>query len=137
MIPDRILPDSFMPRPLPGINPGIASRPAKGVETPDITQGFGNILQQSLGTPEAAPLTFSGHALERMKQRQINLSLVETQNLTEAVSKARQKGAKETLVISDRAAFVVSVTNSTVITVMDKDNLKDNLFTQIDSAILI
>jgi len=124
-----------------GIQPqGIARRPAPtGTNRPfaPAANGFETLLQQEINQETAQPLTFSGHALMRMQQRQINLSLAEMQALTSAAGKARQKGAKETLIIAERAAFVVSVQNNTVITVLDKENLKDNVFTQIDSAVVI
>ena len=122
-------------RPLaPGQNTGInsANRPF----SPAIG-GFNTLLQQEIQQATQNPLTFSGHALMRMQQRQINLSLTEVQALSDAAAKAREKGARETLILADRAAFVVSVINNTVITVLDKENLKDNVFTQIDSAVVI
>ena len=125
---------------LPITRPVSGSRPASAVprENTPLADSFSTVLQQQLEqSTTTKPLTFSGHALQRMQQRRINLSLMETQALNEACAKARAKGAKETLILADRAAFVVSVVNSTVITVLDRDNLKDNVFTQIDSAIVI
>ena len=52
------------------------------------------------------------------------------------MEKARAKGGKETLILLDNVALVVSVANRTVITAMDGDNLRDNVFTQIDSAVI-
>lgn len=53
------------------------------------------------------------------------------------VEKAAAKGAKESLVLVDNAALVVSIKNRTVITAVDKDSLKDNVFTNIDSAVVV
>jgi flagellar operon protein len=53
------------------------------------------------------------------------------------VEKAAAKGAKESLVLVDEAALVVSIKNKTVITAVDKSALKDNVFTNIDSAIIV
>jgi flagellar operon protein len=58
------------------------------------------------------------------------------QTLEDAVEKARSKGGRETLILLDNVALVVSVANRTVITAMDGDNLKDNVFTHIDSAVI-
>ena len=116
-----------------------SATPAVSVRTTPVPErtGFGSVLQEQLQQLPNVPLTFSGHALQRMQQRQIALTQQEHKALSDACAKARQKGAKETLILADKAAFVVSVSNSTVITVLDKENLKDNLFTQIDSAIII
>ncbi|MCL2497249.1 MAG: flagellar protein [Symbiobacteriaceae bacterium] len=125
----------FMQPQVRGVRPATGTAPRPAQENP--VADFGSVLQQQLQQPLGAALTFSGHALQRMQQRQLSLTQVERQALQEATVKARSKGAKETLILSDKAAFVVSVTNNMVITVMDKENLKDNLFTQIDSAIII
>lgn len=54
-----------------------------------------------------------------------------------AVQKAAGKGAKDTLLLADNSALIVNVKNNTVVTVMDKNNLKDNVFTNIDSTIVL
>jgi flagellar operon protein len=57
--------------------------------------------------------------------------------LKDAVNRAEAKGAKESLILMDRLALVVSVKNRTVITAVDDQNLKDNIFTNIDSAVIV
>jgi flagellar operon protein len=52
-----------------------------------------------------------------------------------AVDRAAAKGAQNALVLSDAAALIVSVKNNVVVTVMDKSQLKENVFTNIDSAV--
>jgi flagellar operon protein len=39
--------------------------------------------------------------------------------------------------MSDKAALVVSIKNRTVITAVDPGSLKDNVFTNIDSAVIV
>lgn len=90
-----------------------------------------------LAAPELAPLKFSNHAVSRMQQRGLRFEPMELAKIEQAVDKARAKGAKETLVLSDKAAMVVSVKNNTVVTVMDKSTMKDNVFTKIDSTVMI
>ncbi len=58
------------------------------------------------------------------------------QRLETAVSQLDAKGAKDSLVLLDQTALVVSVKNETVVTVVDRDQLKNNAFTNIDSAII-
>ena len=77
---------------------------------------------------------FSGHALERLKERGINLSAPEIEKLQGAVSSVAAKGGKESLIMVGDAALVVSVKNRTVITAFDRRNLDGNVFTRIDSA---
>ena len=80
---------------------------------------------------------FSNHAVERMRARGIHYSPKEMSSIQNAINSAKDKGAKETLVLTDKSAMIVSVKNSTVVTVMDKDALKENVFTNIDSTVVI
>lgn len=94
---------------------------------------FAKILDQKL---QQGAVKFSAHATKRLEARNIKLSPEQLQTLEEAVEKARSKGGRETLILLDNVALVVSVANRTVITAMDGENLKDNVFTQIDSAVI-
>ncbi|MBC7741666.1 MAG: hypothetical protein H7061_05700 [Bdellovibrionaceae bacterium] len=86
---------------------------------------------------EAGALKFSNHAIERMQSRGISYSPQDMTRLGEAVQKAAAKGSKDTLVLMDNSALIVSVKNNTVVTVMDKNALKENVFTNIDSTIVM
>lgn len=94
---------------------------------------FSQLLEQ-----EITGVKFSQHALQRLDSRQIQLDNTQLTKLGQAVEKAAQKGAKETLVLlNDNLAFVVSVKNKTVITAMDGASMKENVFTNIDSAVIM
>ena len=80
---------------------------------------------------------FSQHAQERLNSRNIKLSATDLKKLDNAVEKIAQKGAKESLIMLNDVALVVSVKNKTVITAMDGASAKDNIFTNIDSAMII
>ncbi len=80
---------------------------------------------------------FSAHAKARLHSRGVDLSQDKLDALSQAIDKAEAKGARESLVLSDNAAYVVSVTNRTVITAFDRDNLRDGVFTSIDSAVIL
>jgi flagellar operon protein len=80
---------------------------------------------------------FSNHAVERMVSRGIRFSPDEMGKLNEAIDRAASKGSKDTLVLMNDAALIVSVKNKTVVTVMDKSALKENVFTNIDSTIVM
>ncbi len=88
--------------------------------------------------PTAAPggVRFSAHAQTRMQSRNITLQAGHLDRLQGAVQRAAGKGARDALVLMDDLAMVVSVVNRTVVTVVDKDNLKQNVFTNIDSAVI-
>lgn len=87
---------------------------------------------------ELSDVKFSQHAIQRLQSRNITIDQAGLTKLNGAVDKAAQKGAKESLVLMDNnLALVVSVKNRTVITAMDGDSMKNNVFTNIDSAIII
>jgi flagellar operon protein len=81
-------------------------------------------------------LKVSGHARTRLQSREIGLDAQAWERVVEGVERAAAKGAKESLVLVDDVALVVSVRNRTVITAVEKDRLKENVFTNIDSAVI-
>lgn len=84
---------------------------------------------------ESAGLRLSAHARSRLAQRRIPLTEGHVQRLEDAVRRAASKGAREAVIMLDELAFVVSVKNRTVITVVDGPHLKENVFTNIDSVV--
>ncbi len=111
--------------------PVSAERPTDFSELLRAKQG---VVPPQSGTPDA--LKFSAHAQTRLQSRQISLDEARLERLETAVQKAASKGAKDSLVLMDELAMVVSVTNRTVVTVVDRDNLKQSVFTNIDSAVI-
>ena len=79
---------------------------------------------------------FSGHALERVQRRGIDTSPQTLDRLDGAVQRAAAKGARESVVLVDGTAFVVSVRNRTVITAVDAQHMREHVFTNIDSAVI-
>lgn len=90
---------------------------------------FGSVLDRTL--------KLSGHAQTRLQSRNIDLGDQEWERVAEGVDRAAQKGARESLVLLDDIALVVSVKNRTVITAVDRSRLKENVFTNIDSAVIV
>lgn len=82
-------------------------------------------------------IKFSHHALKRLQKRDIALTADNINSLQEAVDRAADKGAQESLVLMDELAFIVSIKNKTVITAMDDESMKEHVFTNIDSAVVI
>ena len=96
---------------------------------------FHDILKDKTRTqPE---LKFSKHVSQRMMQRNINLSAKDVQEIGKAVAKAEKKGVKDTLIIKDNMALIVNIANKTIITALDKESAKENIFTNIDGAVII
>lgn len=95
----------------------------------------GPAFDQILGKHLHPPVHFSTHAQERLASRQIALSTEEVRQLETAVDLARQKGARDALVLLDRRAFIVSVPTATVVTAMPAGGFR--VFTNIDSAVVL
>lgn len=81
-------------------------------------------------------VSFSKHANERIQQRNINVSQEVTEKLNEAAVQAKDKGLKNVLVMIDNQAFILSTMNNKVITAVNSDDLKENIFTNIDGAVI-
>jgi len=82
-------------------------------------------------------VTFSRHAQERLYSRGLELSEQNLTDLAGAIDRAQTKGSKETLVLTDEIAFVVAPQNRTVVTVFDRENLREGVVTSIDSAVIV
>jgi flagellar operon protein len=90
---------------------------------------FDSLLQERLKV--------SNHAKSRLASRNIELDKAAWDRVMSGVDKAAAKGAKDSLVMLDDVALVVSVKNRTIITAVDKAQLKENVFTNIDSAVIV
>ncbi|ALS21639.1 MULTISPECIES: TIGR02530 family flagellar biosynthesis protein [Paenibacillus] len=97
---------------------------------PNGNLSFDKILQKQT-------LRFSHHAEERLRQRGIQFQPEHLAKINSAIDKAATKGMKESLMLIDDTALIVNIKSRTVVTAMDEASMKDNLFTQIDSAIII
>jgi flagellar operon protein len=97
---------------------------------------FQDILNEKTGKAEET-LRFSKHAAGRLEDRSITLSDNQLDRLTEGTKKAQEKGITESLVMVDQLAFIVNVPNKTVITAMDQTQTNENIFTNIDGAVIM
>lgn len=121
----------------PGIIPGPAPRPAgTPVQIPPAGTSFKSVLEQQQST-SSQPLKFSAHAMQRLQSRNIHLSNEDVARMNAMADKAAEKGAKQSLFMLRDVAMVVSIKNRTVITAVDGDSMRENVFTNIDSAAVI
>lgn len=99
---------------------------------------FSDILaEKSVALNESGELKFSKHAANRLLNRNIDLTDTQLKRLAEGTSKAGEKGIKESLVLVDDLAFIVNIKNNTVITAMAKEETEENIFTNIDGAVIM
>ena len=95
--------------------------------------GFQTLLQEKA----KVGLNFSKHAAKRMNERGIAVDSQLMNDLEHAVEGARKKGAKDVAIIGPQGIFIVNVPNNTVVTTMSQSDMKERVFTNIDSAVLM
>ena len=115
--------------------PAAAGPPRAAANAKAGPAAFAGVLAERMRG--AGGVKFSAHASQRLSDRSIALTQNDEANLSRAVDKAAAKGARETLLLMDKLAFIVSVPNRTVITAIPQHELGDTVFTNIDSAIVV
>ena len=108
-----------------------ATQPAPPRRVADSGAGFGQALQQA-----GSGMSFSRHATKRLEQRGLHMDEARLDRLGQAVDRAAEKGSRDSLILLDELALVVSVQHRTVVTAMDETTSKEHVFTNIDSVVI-
>lgn len=117
------------------VQPNTTQKTTTGTDTQN--SPFAQQLKAQLEKQKSG-VTFSRHALDRIEDRNIDMTENDKlSRLNKAVEVAQQKGSSDTLVILDQTAFVVSVKNNKVITTLSNDDMQGNIFTNIDSTVIM
>ena len=109
-------------------------------ETSEFKSLLDSNLEQSSKNPVSdAPkgLHLSTHAMRRLQERNLTIDKDEYQKIQSAIDKLKLKGGQDSLVITSKAAYIIDVPKNTIVTAIDKDSIGDNVFTKIDSTILM
>ena len=126
-------------RPVGGVRGDSPGRMQQSQPSGIAGASFQDRLAHALGEAENAganTLRFSKHAQKRLASRNIELTSGDLAKIEQAVDTARRKGGRDSLVLMGDLALVVSVKNNTVITAVDENSSKENVFTNIDSAVI-
>ena len=115
----------------------LADTIAQTPVAPTASAAMGTSLSKVVSGAGAESLKFSAHAVDRMKSRGISFDPEVMKGIESAVSRAAAKGSRDTLVLTGDNALIVSVKNNTVVTVMDKNAMRENVFTNIDSTVVV
>jgi flagellar operon protein len=121
------------------------------VSRPGSSTDFGNTLESLLDQHKVAnqpaeeaapaettePVAFSRHAQARLESRGLDLDADQMERLGEGIDQLNQRGAKESLVLMDDMALIVGVPKRTVITAMSRNEAMGNIFTNIDSTLVV
>lgn len=97
-------------------------------------ENFEMILNENL-KGDNCKFKVSKHAGERLKQ--LGFNELDYKNLESGIEKARIKGSKNTVLFYKGVAVVVSIENSTLITAIGLNRAEENVFTNIDSAVIL
>lgn len=109
------------------------------VQNPE-NSGFAKELQSQLEQKRIGQqgVEFSRHAMDRISERQIDLESDNTlERLNRAVELAGEKGSSDALIMIDSNAFIVSIKNNKVITTLSASDMQGNIFTNIDSTVIM
>ncbi len=123
---------AIVPRGVDGFGPG-------GITPAEVTAGQASRAPGIPGAPEPADsfrLHFSKHASKRLEQRGLDIDASRLERLERAVGQAAEKGSKDSLILLDELALVVSVQNRTVVTAVDEASRREHVFTNIDSVVI-
>lgn len=109
----------------------------KGTEKISSSGGFQDLLNSKIEEKKSQQISFSKHASMRLNNRNITLSNEQIKRVEEGINKATQKGINDSLVLVDDVALVVNIKNRVVITAIDKQSNNENVFTNIDGAVIV
>lgn len=121
--------------PVENINPGYTQK--NNSSSGDIKNGksFDEILKNQLNTKKEDTFNISNHAAERLSD--ISFNQYDMKMINEGINKAKEKGSKNSLILYKDVALVTSIENRTIITAVDKNRSNENVFTNIDSVVLL
>ncbi len=128
--------------------PNVTKLPSqKNVDTtnklnPGETSEFKSLLDGALESqvglpPQEKGIHLSTHAMKRLQERNLTLDKEEYTKLQTAMDRLKLKGGQDSLVITGKAAYIVDVPKNTIVTAIDKESIGENVFTKIDSTILM
>lgn len=117
-------------RKISNLNNNIQANTA--VKNNEVNSTFKDIFNEKVENE----VVFSKHASDRIKERNIDVSPDVTEKLNEATEQAKEKGLKNVLVMIENQAFIISTLNNKVITAVNSQDLKENIFTNIDGAVI-
>lgn len=115
----------------------MASAAPNGLAGENTALAFEEVLAKKLQPNQAYGIKLSQHAQKRIAERQLDLDAQEFFKLRQAFDTLKNKGGKDSLVVTPKAAYIVDVDQRSIVTAMDKNDMAENVFTKIDSTLFI
>lgn len=113
----------------------VSSKTPKSVGNENLVSG--KTFQEIFDKQSKQSISFSKHANQRTEERNIHVTQSDLNRLEDACDKAGQKGIKDALVVMENSAFIINTPSRVVITALDKNEMKSNVFTNIDGAVFL
>lgn len=124
---------------VPG-NKKVDLRDRLGGEGEDVKKKdeFKNLLKEQISdVQQEHGISLTVHAAKRLQERNLDIDTNEYFKLRGAMEKLKSKGGRDSLVITDKAAYIVDVPANKVVTAIDKGSIQENVFTKIDSTVVV
>ncbi|GMV84277.1 MAG: flagellar biosynthesis protein [Dehalococcoidia bacterium] len=109
--------------------------PARAGGAAPVHQPGGPSFQEALQRA-ASGVQLSAHAQKRAERRDLDLDPARMQRLDTAITRAAEKGSRNSVVMLDGLAVVVDVRQRTVVTALNTQQGKERVFTNIDSVVI-
>ncbi len=93
-------------------------------------------FSEVLNAQNELSIHFSKHAADRIEDREMCFSTEEIVRLKKALQRAEQKGVRDALILIDDKAVIANVKSRTVITTFKEIQMKENVVTNIDGAVI-
>ena len=114
-----------------------SQQPLSNHQTQSAQGGFGSVLQKEWAQAQSSSIAFSKHAMNRAQERGIEVTPTLMDQLSSTVERAQAKGATNILAFDATRAFIINVPHGRVITTMSQEEMEENIFTNIDGAVLL
>ena len=82
-------------------------------------------------------ISLSTHAAKRMRERNLEMDASEYHKLKDAIGKLKSKGGRDSLVVTNKAAYIVDVGSNKIVTAIERGKMAENVFTKIDSTLFV
>ncbi len=115
---------------------GVTAARVQASQRREAAGQFGALLRQERAA-QAEGVAFSKHAMARAEERGIEVTPALMEQLTSSVERAQAKGATNILAFDATRAFIINVPHGRVITTMSQEEMQENIFTNIDGAVLL
>jgi len=119
------------------ITGGVSPVPAEPKTGLNKTQPLGEHSEFNKMLQQQSSVKLSHHAETRIKSRDIPWGPEMQKRILKGIDSAESKGSREALILADDVAFIANIKSKTVITAMEKSEMKERIFTNIDSAVLV